>query len=191
MLLVHHAWAVAGTEKQTSIFIIHFIHQNSCFLLTLHVYVTLWNEQNKAGKNRTWQQNYAWLLNLYRYSNIKYTMYCHILCSTIVLMATVGYMTTCCDQLVAWHVVANNSLRDNSLQRLLVAATTRCVTSCCETTHCSKSSLQRQLVVTTGCDDEPLQLSVPFSFWTILSPPTLAGHGEIIAFNRQDFSLQF
>ena len=80
-------------------------------------------------------------------------------------------------------------------------------TTLCETTRCSNYSLQRQLVArclvprpfvvattrwaTTGCDVQPLQLSVSLSFRTILSPPTLAGLDAIVAFNLQGFNYQF
>ena len=99
----------------------------------------------------------------------------------------IGCTTTHCDQLVARHAVADNSLRYNFLQRLLVAATPRCAISRCETTRC-----MRQLVAaTTGCDDQSLQLSVPLSFRTILTQSTLANHDAIVAFNRQCFNYQF
>ena len=80
-------------------------------------------------------------------------------------------MTARYNQLIARHLIADNS---------------------CETTHCSNYSLQRQLLTTTnGCDDEPSQMSVCFSFWTILSPPTLAGQEAVVAFNHQGIDYQF
>ena len=67
--------------------------------------------------------------------------------------------------------------------RQLVAATTRCSDNSLRDISLRDNSLQRQLVAATnGCDDEPLQLSVPFSFWTI------SGHDAIVAFNRQSFN---
>ena len=68
--------------------------------------------------------------------------------------------------------------------------------TCCATSRCQQL-VARQLVAATtrratnGCDDKPLQQSVPFLFWTILIPFTLAGHDAIDAFYRQDFNCQF
>ena len=71
-----------------------------------------------------------------------------------------GYMTTRCDQLVVRHLVAYSLLRNNSLQRLLIAVTTPCTTTCC-----SDNSLRRQMVAMTNrCNWVSLFISGLFWF---------------------------
>ena len=78
---------------------------------------------------------------------------------------------TCFGTHSCWQLIERQLVGDNSLQRLLVPATTRCATYCCEPTRCSDNSLGRRLVVRWWT----VAIERPFYVVDYLSPPTLAG----------------